>query len=344
MPWRPRIRFSLATLFIVVTAICVWLGTIADQKIKQRRGVERVEKLGGAVFFDFQRRAKKDEGFDHTAPPPGSEWARKWLGEDYFQTPVCVQLWDTRLTDDDLRAIAGMRDLEQLQFHRVNLSNVSCRPLARLKKLEVLVFDECALGETSLVPIGHLARLRRLDLIGTPLDDRQMPPLSELVSLEFLCLTGGKISGRGFGDLKRLTNFSLLIAGDTPLDDRGLEAIGTLPTARNLQLEGTAITDRGLAHLAGMVSLQRLRLDRTAITDRGLAHLARLRSLEVLTLRGTHVRGDAATLDFLHGLAALDYLCLDAAPDEEPEQTLSRLRRVLPNCQIDCQRREAQDD
>lgn len=344
MPWRPRIRFSLATLFIVVTAICMWLGTIADKKIKQRRGVERVEKLSGAVFFDFQRRAKKDEGFDHTAPPPGSEWARKWLGEDYCQTPVCVQLWDTRLTADDLRAIAALRDLEQLQFHRVDLSAVSCRPLATLKKLEVLVFDECALGETSLIPIARLARLRRLDLIGTPLDDRRMPPLSELVSLDFLCLTGTQISGSGFGDLKRLANFSMLIAGDTPFGDRGLEAIGTLPEAKYLQLEGTAITDHGLAHLAGMISLERLRLDRTAITDRGLAHLARLRSLEVLTLRGTHVRGDAAALECLRGLAALDYLSLDAAPGEEPEQTLARLRQALPNCQIDCQRREAQDD
>lgn len=344
MPWHPRIRFSLATLFIVVTAICVWLGTIADKKIKQRRGVERVEKLGGAVFFDFQRRAKKDEGFDHTAPPPGSDWARKWLGEDCCQTPVSVMLWGARLTNDDLQAIAALRDLEQLQFHRVDLSNVSCGPLATLKKLEVLVFDECELGETSLVPIARLARLRRLDLIGTPLDDRRMPPLSELVSLEFLCLTGANISGRGFGDLKRLTNFSLLIAGDTPLDDLGLEAIGTLPAAKYLQLEGTAITDHGLAHLAGMVSLERLRLDRTAITDRGLAHLARLRSLEVLTLRGTHVRGDAAALECLHGLAALDYLCLDAAPGEEPEQTLSRLRQAFPSCMIEFTRREAQDD
>lgn len=55
MPWRPRIRFSLLTLFIAVTAIAVWLSMIANRAYRQRAAIERLERLGAAVFFDYQR-------------------------------------------------------------------------------------------------------------------------------------------------------------------------------------------------------------------------------------------------------------------------------------------------
>lgn len=351
MPWRSRIRFSLLTLLVAVTGLCVWLGTIVDRAYRQKRGVERVEKLGGAAFFDFQRQSNQhaapNQGilpsFDYTAPPPGSEWARRWLGEDYFRTTVCVRLWDARLTADDLQALVGLRDLAELQFHRVDFSTVNCQPLARLTELEKLVLNECVLGETSLAPIGRLARLRHLALTDMPLDDSQIPPLSGLISLEFLRLTGTKITGSSFGDLKNLTKFSTLFASGIPLDDRGMEAIGTLPAAENLRLDGTAITDHGLAHLARMTSLERLQLDRTAVTDRGLVHLAKLHSLEILTLTDTNIRGSAAALGRLHGLANLKHLLLSVVRGAETDQALARLRKALPDCAIRCDQRDAQE-
>src|SRR5262245_35155869 len=49
---RRFLRFGLGTLFIVLTAICVFLGTIVRRVLPQQRAVSVILKAGGRVNYD----------------------------------------------------------------------------------------------------------------------------------------------------------------------------------------------------------------------------------------------------------------------------------------------------
>ena len=55
---------------------CAWLARKIEQKRKERDAVEAIVKLGGSVTYDYE----KVRG----AKPPGPDWLRKFLGENFF--------------------------------------------------------------------------------------------------------------------------------------------------------------------------------------------------------------------------------------------------------------------
>ena len=54
---RRWLRFSLRTLFIVVTLLCVWLGIQVNAARRQREAVTAILNIGGKFSFDYQRTA-----------------------------------------------------------------------------------------------------------------------------------------------------------------------------------------------------------------------------------------------------------------------------------------------
>lgn len=334
MRWIPRPRFRLLTLLIVVTALCLWLGVVTHGVKQRKDAVERLEKLGAAVFFDYQRNAQGH--FDQKLPPPVAGWARRFFGEDYFKKAICLRIWDVRLTDDDLHAIAVLHDLETLEFYRCDFSQVDCPPLAELRELKELLLDQCDLGPTSLAPVSRLTNLAKLKLTDMDVDDAKFPPLAQLASLESLVLEKVPVTGRTFGDLSRLSKLKTLIVSDVPLDDEAMKAIGSLPAPQSLKLLNTSITDAGLACLATRTSITKLQIDRAAITDEGLRKLAGLASLADLAVIQTRIEGKPAALESLHQLHKLRFLALHMAGDDTTGKAVRQLRKALPNCQVKC--------
>ena len=93
MPHRRYLTFSLRTLFILLTALAVWLGVVVNRAREQREAVKAIEALGGRVRYDWQRStgvavmgyidvkmlaAKKR--------PSGPAWIRQIIGDDFFQS------------------------------------------------------------------------------------------------------------------------------------------------------------------------------------------------------------------------------------------------------------------
>lgn len=70
--WR---QYSVSTLLIVVTIVCVFLALVVVPAERQRRAVAALRELRVGVQYDFasQRRA-----------PPGPRWLRRIIGVDYF--------------------------------------------------------------------------------------------------------------------------------------------------------------------------------------------------------------------------------------------------------------------
>jgi hypothetical protein len=51
-PKRRWAQFSLATMFVVVTVLCVWLSVLADRANRQQAAVAAIEAMGGQVKYN----------------------------------------------------------------------------------------------------------------------------------------------------------------------------------------------------------------------------------------------------------------------------------------------------
>lgn len=92
--WRRWFQFRLATLLLLTLVCAVVLALWVVPAERQRSAVAFVEEQGGWVRYG-----------DEAAVAP--VWLRRWLGKDYFQSVVIVDLSRTQVSD------AGLADLQK---------------------------------------------------------------------------------------------------------------------------------------------------------------------------------------------------------------------------------------
>src|SRR5262245_8259132 len=101
------LRFSLRTMLVLITALCIWLGFQVNAARRQREAVTAILNAGGIVAYDYQvvsRRQRtslapgisswQDYSFDSGRATPGPKWLRQYIGDDYFRTAVGVRFFD----------------------------------------------------------------------------------------------------------------------------------------------------------------------------------------------------------------------------------------------------------
>ena len=100
-PPKPRRRwfqFSLRTLFVLLTVLCVWLAVTVNRARKQREAVAAIEAVGGMVLYEHQ--------YDDSEPP-GPKWLRELVGDEYFVSVDVV--FFVEATDADLEHMEAMK-------------------------------------------------------------------------------------------------------------------------------------------------------------------------------------------------------------------------------------------
>jgi hypothetical protein len=117
-----------------------------------------------------------------------------------------------------------------------------------------------------------------------------------------------------------------------PATDEDIARVSQLTELRILHLTGKTVTDDLLAPLLELPKLEQLTLIDCQVTDAMLEHLAKRRpKLKSLTLGGTQVTN--AGLEHLAGCTDLEELSLIGG--QFTTAGVWKLRRALPNCQID---------
>ena len=229
--------------------------------------------------------------------------------------------YNTNLTNNALKAIAQLANLERLTLVQNRFNDLGTSHLAKLVRLRVLdLRGNMEAGDMTLEVVAQLPKLEVLKHRSSTVSDYGIESLAQSKTLRSLLMQDFGITGQAGQSLAQIENLAeleifrcqgftsdgvLALKGmkltrlklrDLPaIDDSAMEVFDELPQLRRLELhELGSVTDDGLAHLAALESLEVL--DIWAIpqmTDATIDVIVRLPRLKELSIRTTGIT-DAA--------------------------------------------------
>lgn len=336
---RREFRFSLRSLFILTTLLCLGPGAyVAWEREQCRRGREiiaRIVTLGGKVSGNRQ---------------PRSAWLQTVIGDDMFRCAQGISLDKSSVKDADLAQLSGLPYLENLNLMNTHLTDDGLASLSDLKNLRILFLIGTKVTDDGLAHVSGLSKLNMLQLTGTNVTDNGLVHLTPLANLESLGLDGTAVSDAGLhhlpANLKTLglsytkvgdpglsdlpADLKWLVLLSTKVTDEGMPAVSRLTKLENLNLSGDPISDAGLKHLESLQELRHLVLDNTQVTDAGLISLSRLPNLEYLYLDNLAITD--AGLAQLEGLPNLKILVVTKT--QVTAAGAAKLNKKLPALKI----------
>lgn len=120
--WRwiaARLRISVRTLMLVVLAVAGSLGWVERRARIQREAVAAIETMPGNVLYDWEWKGRWPIS---RRRPIWRNRLSKWLGEDYFNTVVCVNVYGAEPRRRALSAdqvLAFVSRLDRLNYFRL---------------------------------------------------------------------------------------------------------------------------------------------------------------------------------------------------------------------------------
>jgi len=228
------LRFSLRTLLVALTLICVWMAIEVNRARTQREAVRTVEKLGGSAAYD--------------GVPP--ELLREWIGTDYFSNIVSVgHFWGSdHPSDEEARVIGRFPELVHVDLSgRTQITDAALENFARLSRLRELNLGGTKVEGRGLVHVRGLRNLEVVFLERTPLTDDGLVYLAELPKLLLLYLDETQVTDNGLRHLARSKALQTLDLRQTAVSDEGIEYLAEIASLRIINLRGTKVTSEGRA-------------------------------------------------------------------------------------------------
>lgn len=198
--------------------------------------------------------------------------------EHLAQLPVFKQLdylavVTPSVTDDGLRHIAGLTNLDTLFLSDSGLTDKAMPALQGLAKLERLYLDRTRVTDQGLASIAGLDTLTTLSLVATETTNKGLEHVSKLEHLEVLFLSETKVTDDGLRHLAGLSHLKSLYLDDVDLSGEGLKHITELKELEVLSLRRTPVAPLSLAALEAFGKLRELLLVGTDITAQNVAEL-----------------------------------------------------------------------
>ena len=191
----------------------------------------------------------------------------------HFPNLTSLDLQGTRIKDEGLQHVSGLKSLTSLNLRNNELRDKSLRHVVGLKSLTSLNLRNNQFGDEGLQHVSGLKSLTSLNLRSTDVTGVGLQHVSGLKSLASLNLKGIQVENAGLAHVAKLKSLTNLNLGMTSITDAQLAHVAGLNHLTSLDLHGTLVTDAGLAHIAGLTNLTSLNLGGTQVTDAGLQQL-----------------------------------------------------------------------
>jgi hypothetical protein len=269
------------------------------------------------------------------ASPPGPVWLRKFLGDEYFQEVVQLNLPASLQFGPDIDDFPpgkwreAQKAFEDKFVKPLVDDQLAClEPFDRLKSL--VIWQSYPLKGKGLARLETLSHLKEL-FVCQNFEGDDLSRLGALTNLEILTFQTDFRRKTDVQFLVKLSKLQRLVLGGVKTTDEHLAMIGRLPRLEAFTTAGPELTDAGIAHLEGLKSLKSLFIMLAGkLTNEGLAHLESLSNLEDLSLSGLAINN--VGLGHLRKLPKLKKLSITRG--DLDDATLDEFKKARPGVAI----------
>ncbi len=241
-----RVRYSLATLLIVMTIVALWLVRTTFMTRKQEKAIQIISATEGEVIES-----------EESGPP---DWLRTTVGEEYFRKVSTVTFStnmgrrkgskEPKVTDKALAQLESLPGLEALELsHNETVTDAQLAYLSPLKDLKTIYLFRTQIRGPGLIHLVGLRHLESIELGGTKLNDAGLEHLAKIKGLKWLRLNDTEITDSGVAHLAELRNLERLDLNNTDITDKSMASLGKLENLKELGLTGTKITAKGVQQI-----------------------------------------------------------------------------------------------
>jgi hypothetical protein len=187
-------RFSLRTLFVLMTVCCLLVGAWSVYV-----NPFRLEQQSLATVNRLQGNAAKTR-----AEGPG--WQRwlvtTFLGDDAFVHVTQVDLSGTRVDDKELPLLSGLTHLEKLNLDNTEITDDGTTVLRAMPALKELSLRYTNVSDRTAAHLAALAALQTVTLTGAKITDAAVDDLAKHAALKELYIRWTRITNPGADRLR----------------------------------------------------------------------------------------------------------------------------------------------
>lgn len=231
----------------------------------------------------------------------------------------------------ELKVIAGMKELERLQFSLhflpyFNVTDAGFGNFSGITNLKELRCAQCRISKRGLDPFVNL---ESLDMSYSQFGNDAMASLASMKNLRRLLLRDTSVTDEGLKHIAGLTKLEELDLYGVRVTDQGIAYLKDFKEMRKLIVLGASLSDESIPVIAGMTKLVELNLYRSRITNAGIAKLGALKDLQSVDLRYSRVTATGVeTLRAALPKAEIEFVGL-AAPKTAKTVTVSATAREV---------------
>lgn len=213
------------------------------------------------------------------------------------------------ITDDALVHLSEIASLRQLQLAHTKVKGAGIEHLKDLQLEHLEIHGAATVGQ-ELSGLGDLQTLKQLVVNGPNVALADMQSVSAMSQLRILDVHVCKdVTAAAISDLNGLNALEYFRCDSNVLSDEMLEPLGRFPSLKELDLHKSQVTDAGLKHLASLANLERINFYKCQVKGQGLTHLTGLKNLN--------------SVHFWQGQI-----------DSAGRTAIDELSAALPNCEI----------
>lgn len=240
---------------IVLALICGTLTTIlgiGGYRYGQRKSlVRRIQKAGGDVTYQDRWFLPRVE----EAYLVGQENADPLVQELWrFRSLKMLRIQPSHVSDESLRTLAGMKDLQELDLNWTSVSDAGIAHLTKLPNLKTIMIMKshpplsktyCNPSQLTGQSIEHLAKTPSLEKVifwGAELSDADLAKMKSCPNLKEFWLIDCRLSNQSISGLQELHSLEYLDLSDNEIDDQAMAVLTKMPNLNYLSLARTKVS------------------------------------------------------------------------------------------------------
>src|SRR5687768_6661225 len=209
---RRLFQFSVKSVLVLMTLLCIGLGTWTYRSQRQLFAVEAITNAGGEFCYSYQARPSSSgigKTYSFQVEPAAPGWLRNLIGDHYFITPLKLVIRKQREIDPNCLAhLKALPHLEEMWFNDVALDDADLASLKHLRKLKILTFGAGTLSGSAPPRnfdfLRHLRQLVWLTLSDSEFGDRDAAHIAQTSTLKQLYLYDSAIGDAGMTQIQHL--------------------------------------------------------------------------------------------------------------------------------------------